>query len=149
MSTCSTYLCIHWLTLLFKFLPEDMFIDFRERGKGGERERKKHQCVRKINQLLPVWDVMWDDPQPFWSKGQLSNQLSHVARAWAPRIVRHWLKTALLSLDVKSKLLTCIKRENDIEEYLFGGQGGVSYNSHNLQREKLVNWTMSCSSKAR
>ena len=43
--------CIYTFeTIIPNFLkssPEDMFIDFRERGKGREREREKHLCERE------------------------------------------------------------------------------------------------------
>ena len=38
-----------------KYFPNDMFIDFRKKGRGKERERKKNTLMweRNMNQMLP------------------------------------------------------------------------------------------------
>ena len=73
----------------------DMFIDFREREGGREREREKERDVRDKHQsvaspkcpdqgsnLQPRY-VLWPGiiPAIFWCTGQCSNQVSHLARA--------------------------------------------------------------------
>ena len=75
-----------------------MFIDFRERGRSGRRERGtergKHWCEKHwsvASCMCPDWGlnlqpryVPWAgiEPVTFWCMGQHSNQLRHLARAY-------------------------------------------------------------------
>ena len=72
------------ITLFFESSPENMFIDFRERGR--ERERNLYQLSPRVRSLTgdqtrnlgmcPDWEL-----QLFGVRGQCSNQLSHPAGA--------------------------------------------------------------------
>ena len=72
------------LILFFKSLYEDMFIDFRERGKKrGGREREGY---RDTNCSLPMIPNRGLNLQA-WGTWWCSNQLSHLARSWVPFLV--------------------------------------------------------------
>ena len=47
-------------SVFLKSSPKDMLIDFRERGREGERDREKHQCEGNIDGLLLVHALMGD-----------------------------------------------------------------------------------------
>ena len=49
------------LLLLLLFSPKDMFIDFRKRGREGEREGDKHQRERK-HQLVASHILPYQGP---------------------------------------------------------------------------------------
>ena len=58
------YYGFYFITFYFKSLPEDMFIDFRQRGRGwGGRERERERETGKhwnIDRLPPVWALTGD-----------------------------------------------------------------------------------------
>ena len=88
------------ITVLYFYLlslSEDMFIDFRERGREGKREGEKHQCEKetRISCLLhmPLTGDQAPDPGmcPAWLgieastfqfMGGCSNQLSHTGQVF-------------------------------------------------------------------
>ena len=83
-----------YFSLLKKFSPKDMLINFREREEGRERNREKHQCEREalmgcllyvplLGLNLQPRNVPWPGTEPaaFWWMGQCSNQMSYLARA--------------------------------------------------------------------
>ena len=59
-----TLLFLHLLTF---FTPEDMFIDFKERGReweGRENERKRHRCEKHQSVASRMCPDRGSNPQP-------------------------------------------------------------------------------------
>ena len=75
------YLFIH----SFEPSPEDIFIDFGEKGREREREKQSVASCTRPNwglNLQPRY-VSWPgiEPAAFWCIGQHTNWLRHLARA--------------------------------------------------------------------
>ena len=104
LCVCSFYFCVDedfqykyflqlFLTYVFKSLPKDRFIDFRERGRERERSthvREKHRSGSVASRTHP--NLEWNthpryvlqpgiEPANFWCTGQQFNQPNHLARA--------------------------------------------------------------------
>lgn len=91
-----------------------MFIDFRERGRKGER--KKHG-------LPPVAPQPGISPVIFWYTGWCSIQLSHLARAWPWHF---WRVQGSYFVDCFSVWVCCYFLVIRVHVYSVGRAVGVS-----------------------